>query len=75
MKEMTLLTVEELGERIHYNPRYIMRKLVDCKLQEGVHYVRPFGGKKLLFVWERILSDLMSSAKINPAEYLEVAHG
>ncbi len=26
---------------------------------EGVHYIRPFGGRKILFVWERIETEML----------------
>lgn len=58
MSEFTLITAEELGQKTTYTPRYIMRHLIDYKLFEGVHYVRPFGGKKVLFIWERILEEM-----------------
>jgi hypothetical protein len=58
MGKYELITAEELGERLRYNPRYILRQLLDYKLFEGVHYVRPFGGKKILFIWERVFQDL-----------------
>lgn len=58
MQARTLLTAEELGERTHYSPRYIIRQLLDYKLFEGVHYIRPFGGKKVLFVWEAIEAEM-----------------
>lgn len=58
MQNRTLLTAEELGEKTRYSPRYILRKLVDYKLFEGVHYIRPFGGKKMLFIWEAIEAEM-----------------
>ena len=58
MNEMTLLTTEELSLRIRYEPRTIRTKLKDSVLLEGVHYIRPFGGRKLLFIWETIEADL-----------------
>ena len=54
----TYLTTEQLSERIHYDPRTIRNQLKDSVLLEGVHYVRPFGRRKLLFVWETIERDL-----------------
>lgn len=49
MQEPTLLTTEELAAKIKYTPRYILRHLLDNKLLEGVHYTRPFNGRKILF--------------------------
>ncbi len=54
----TYLTTDQLSKRIHYDPRTIRNQLKDSVLLEGVHYVRPFGRRKLLFVWETIERDL-----------------
>lgn len=54
----TFLTTEQLSERIHYDTRTIRDRLKDSVLLEGVHYFRPFGGRKLLFVWEVIERDM-----------------
>ena len=54
----TYLTTEELAERIKYNPRTIRECLKDSALLEGSHYIRPFGGRKILFVWEKNESDM-----------------
>ena len=64
----TFLTTDELAERLKYNARYINAFLKDKVLFEGKHYVRPFGGRKVLYVWEAILSDLHKpSQKHEPA--------
>ena len=54
----TYLTTDQLAERIHYDARTIRDRLKDSVLLEGVHYFRPFGGRKLLFVWESIERDI-----------------
>lgn len=54
----TYLTTEALAERIHYDPRTIRNRLKDSVLLEGVHYVRPFGGRKILYIWETIERDM-----------------
>jgi len=58
-----LLTTEELAERIKYNPRYIREVLKDSVFIEGVHYIRPFGRRKILFVWDAIERDMFSGAR------------
>ena len=58
----TYLTTKELSERIHYNERTIRNQLKDSVLLEGVHYIRPFGGRKILFVWERIEEDMTKTS-------------
>ncbi len=57
----TYLTTEELSERIKYDPRTIRNTLKDSVLFEGVHYIRPFGGRKILFIWEQIEKDMKKS--------------
>lgn len=54
----TYLTTDQLSERIHYDSRTIRTRLKDAVLLEGVHYIRPFGGRKLLFIWEAIQRDI-----------------
>ena len=54
----TYLTTQELSERIKYDPRTIRSTLKDSVLIEGVHYIRPFGGRKILYIWERIAIDM-----------------
>jgi hypothetical protein len=55
---VTYLTTEELSDRIKYDCRTIRERLKDSVLIEGVHYIRPFGGRKILFLWERIEEDM-----------------
>ncbi|MGQ0622105.1 MAG: hypothetical protein ACT4QA_19700 [Panacagrimonas sp.] len=57
---VTYLTTEALAERIHYDARTIRNRLKDSVLLEGVHYIRPFGGRKILFMWESIERDMRS---------------
>ena len=54
----TQLTTQELSDRITYNPRTIRNELKDSVLIEGIHYIRPFGGRKILYVWEEIEKDM-----------------
>ena len=54
----TYLTTEQLSELIHYDARTIRTRLKDAVLLEGIHYIRPFGGRKLLFIWETIQRDI-----------------
>lgn len=54
----TYLTTEQLAERIHYDARTIRSQLKDSVLIEGVHYIRPFGQRKILFLWEPIERDM-----------------
>ena len=61
----TYLTTEELSARIKYDARTIRNQLKDSVLLEGVHYVRPFGGRKILYIWERIEQDMFKAPAID----------
>ncbi len=62
---LTYLTTEELSTRIKYDARTIRNKLKDSVLLEGIHYFRPFGGRKILFIWEKIEADMFCTPDIN----------
>lgn len=77
-EQRTYLTTEQLAERIHYDTRSIRNMLLDAYLYEGRHYIRPFGRRKLLFIWETIEADWLNSthdAMAMGPESLEVTHG
>lgn len=57
----TYLTTQELSERIKYDVRTIRNQLKDSVLIEGIHYIRPFGGRKILYIWERIETDMQKA--------------
>jgi len=61
----TYLTTEELSQRIKYDPRTIRDSLKDSVLLEGVHYFRPFGGRKILYIWETIEQDMYKQSQAN----------
>ena len=61
-KAITYLTTQELAHRIKYDVRTIRESLKDSVLLEGIHYLRPFGGRKILFIWERIEEDMAKAA-------------
>ncbi len=42
----TYLTTEELATRMKYDVRTIRNRLKDSVLLEGIHYFRPFGGRR-----------------------------
>ncbi|GAA6186655.1 hypothetical protein [Aliiglaciecola sp. NS0011-25] len=54
----TYLTTSELAKLIKYDVRTIRERLKDSVLIEGKHYIRPFGGRKILYVWEAIQTDM-----------------
>ncbi len=60
--EKTYLTTDELSARIKYDVRTIRERLKDSVLLEGRHYFRPFGGRKILYIWEAIERDMCSHA-------------
>ena len=57
----TYLTTQELAEKIRYDARTIRNQLKDSVLLEGIHYIRPFQGRKILFIWEKIEEEMLKS--------------
>lgn len=55
---LTYLTTDELSSLIKYDSRTIRERLKDSVLLEGTHYIRPFGGRKILYIWEHIERDM-----------------
>lgn len=62
---LTYLTTAELAARIKYDVRTIRNQLKDSVLLEGIHYVRPFGGRKILYLWEKIEADMFRAPAID----------
>ncbi len=54
----TYLTTKALSKLLSYSEWTIRNQLKDSVLLEGVHYIRPFGGRKILFIWEKIEEDM-----------------
>jgi len=50
----TYMTPEMLSQRLPYSTRHIREYLKDRIFIEGYHYVRTPGGRRLLFIWERV---------------------
>ena len=69
-----LLTTDELSARIKYDPRTIRERLKDSVLIEGVHYIRPFGGRKILYVWDQIVADMAKRSQ-SMASGIPMANG
>nr|WP_311948059.1 hypothetical protein [Halomonas piscis] len=56
----TYLTTEELAARIKYDCRTIRQCLKDTVLLEGKHYIKPFGRRKILFLWEAVEQEMLA---------------
>lgn len=70
----TYLTTDELAKRIKYDPRTIRERLKDSVLLEGTHYIRPFGGRKILYLWNAIEKDMVQHSK-NDGFSIPLANG
>lgn len=66
MAATTYLTTDELSALIKYDVRTIRERLKDSVLLEGTHYFRPFGGRKILYIWDAIERDMVSESRIRP---------
>ena len=74
MTACTYLTTDELSKRIKYNTRTIRDRLKDSVLLEGKHYIRPFGGRKTLYIWEKIETDMFQHS-FGAVEAIPLASG
>lgn len=72
MLGQTYLTTDELSSRIKYDVRTIRERLKDSVLLEGVHYLRPFGGRKILFMWEPIERDMKAMSSHAPISSIAI---
>lgn len=72
--QFTYLTTEELAERIKYDCRTIRQSLKDSVLLEGKHYIKPFGRRKILYIWEAIEEEMLNGSKITNFE-IPMANG
>jgi len=75
----TFLTTEELSTKIKYDPRYIREFLKDTIFMENIHYIRPFGRRKILFIWEPIEAEMLGTIELDtpliPMSAGGIAHG
>lgn len=71
----TYLTTEQLSERIKYDPRTIRERLKDSVLLENRHYFRPFGGRKILYIWETIEQDMLNRGGAMERGAIPMANG
>lgn len=55
----TYLSAQQLAQKLHYKVSYIRCHLKDKVFIEGEHYVRPFGGRRILYIWENIERDMV----------------
>jgi hypothetical protein len=62
MEQQTYLTTEELAARLRYDARYIRSFLRDAVFIEGVHFIRPFGRRRVLYLWEAIERDMVKDS-------------
>ena len=73
MTACTYLTTDELSQRIKYDSRTIRDRLKDSVLLEGWHYIRPFGGRKTLYIWEQIEADMAQHSAVQLARDFKVS--
>ena len=72
--KQTYLTTDELAGLIKYDARTIRERLKDSVLHEGRHYIRPFGGRKILYIWESIEADMAIGSRL-PPQTIPMANG
>ena len=61
----TYLTTDELSKKIKYQRRTITTQLKDSVLIEGIHYIRPFGGRKIRYIWEQVEKRMLNQNSVD----------
>jgi hypothetical protein len=74
MMKNTYITTEELAQKLRYDARYIRSALKDAVFIEGIHYIRPFGRRRVLYIWEQIEED-MFKASLEQGTLIPMARG
>ena len=70
----TLLTASELANRIHFSSTYINHALKDTIFLQGQHYIRPFGGRKIFYIWEEVEKEMFKTT-VRPVMAIPMAKG
>ena len=70
----TLLTASELANRIHLSSTYINHALKDTIFLQGQHYIRPFGGRKIFYIWEEVEKEMFKTT-VRPVMAIPMAKG
>ncbi|MDN6180297.1 MAG: hypothetical protein L0I84_04740 [Halomonas subglaciescola] len=73
--DVTFLTTDELSARIKYDARTIRQQLKDSVLIEGTHYIRPFGRRKILYIWEAIQEEMLQTSTRQQEVTIPMANG
>ncbi|KEK26523.1 hypothetical protein [Shewanella xiamenensis] len=77
--KQTLLNAKELSQRIKFSVAYINHSLKDSVFIEGIHYIKPFGGRKIFYIWEEIEIELFRKTErskiVVPMTRRGVCHG
>lgn len=71
----TYITAAKLSQLIPYHKKYINDSLKDKYLFEGTHYIRPFGGKRVLYIWEEVEKVLFKTSVENSDEFIPMMNG
>ncbi|MGI2096974.1 hypothetical protein [Shewanella glacialipiscicola] len=76
--KQTLLNAKELSQRIKFSAAYINHTLKDNVFFEGIHYIKPFGGRKIFYIWEEVERELFKKQQrrlVVPMARGGVCHG
>ena len=65
----TLLTASELANRIHFSSTYINHALKDTIFLQGQHYIRPFGGRKIFYIWEEVEKEGVRKKSVKKSDH------
>ena len=74
MNDVKYVSPEECAKRLNYSLRYFRGVVIKRDLVEGVHYVRTFGGRKILLIWDLVERELLKGVRL-PIEQQALPRG
>lgn len=63
MSVHTYISVNEAARRLNFSARYFRNIVLRRDLVEGTHYIRAFGGRKILILWDALEEELLKTSE------------
>ncbi len=71
----TYQSIEATAKQLNYSVRYFREVVMKEKLVEGIHYIRPFNGRKILIILEKVEEEMMKPILKSSTQGIPMAAG
>jgi transcriptional antiterminator len=65
MPDSNYISPEQAAKRLNFSTRYFRNVIIKKELEEGIHYIYAFNGRKILLLWDRVEEELLKSLNEN----------